>query len=340
MRLVPIITDSVFPDDENQFPYMFGADYLRFLAQSPDRRVYWAISTDGAILPFLTRKHRFLRLGTILNPPLRHGHPLTPEEELLFLEQFILTLRASKFCDKLIQPTTNCVFQAAPRSSLSCSFGTYRLALAGRTEEDLFSSLHTNYRNEIRAAIKLNTEVRFGCDQLPTFHSLFAATMRESSLAYDSLPKLSELYDLLHSRERILCGVVYHENVPLGGAFIPFTTHSGHYLHGGSAKNIHPPGAIRLLHWEIIRELRRRGVACYDLVGARLSSVEGSKLEFIQRFKSRLGTELFKGSLWKMNLSPRKTLLFDLAVSIRQLARTSKNPGIGDIIDQERRKPQ
>ena len=132
--------------------------------------------------------------------------------------------------------------------------------------------------------------------------------------------------------------VVYHNDIPLGGVLVPLTTHSGHYWLGGSGSDVFPPGAVRLLHWEIIRELKRRGVACYDFVGARLSSVEGTKLEFIQRFKSRFGSELVRGLLWKIDVNPARCRRYDMVVSLRRKLWGGSPPGAGDIIDRERQK--
>lgn len=337
MRLIPVTTDAAFPGDEDQFPYLYGADYLRLIATGK-HAAYWAVADSGAALPLIIRPLRIFRFGQLIHPPLRNGQPLSPADEALFLNQLVAQLRTESKCDRLTQPTTNCVFQAAPEGAISSPFGTYRLALRDRDEVSIFAGFHTNYRNEIRAAIRLGATVRFGRDQLPVFYSLYSQTMQESSMRHETLSEMTALFDGLDQHQRILCGVVYHNDIPMGGAFIPVTAHSGHYTHGGSAEKLSPPGAVRLLHWEIIRELRRQGVGHYDFVGARLGSVEGTKLEHIQRFKARFGGELVSGQLWKIDISPTKSRLFDLAVRVRRLFPGGAPPGQGDIIDQERRK--
>ena len=121
--------------------------------------------------------------------------------------------------------------------------------------------------------------------------------MAQTGMYCDSEECLTSLYDVLAKANRILCAVVYHQDRPLGGVLVPWTHHSGHYTHGGSGEDVHPAGAVRLLHWEVIRKLRDLGVEYYDFVGARLSPVEGTKLEFIQRFKSRFGTNLVQAAM-------------------------------------------
>src|SRR4030095_8023638 len=109
-----------------------------------------------------------------------------------------------------------------------------------------------------------------------------------------------------------LCATVYDaEGTALGGVFIAYTRYAAFYLHGGSTPDIAVPGAIRLLHWEAIRRLMNEGVQRYDFVGARLSDVSGTKLEAIQRFKSRFGSELVRGEIWKMDVSRSRTALYD-----------------------------
>ena len=338
IQLIPVSSSTSFPGDENRFPYLFSRDYLRHLRRTVPVRAWWAQSANGALLPVAVRKRKIFRIGQLLNPPLREGAELPAQEEQEFLEALIEKLRRTGTCDRLAQPTTNCVFQSAPRHATTCPFGSYRLTLRDRTEDEIFATFHADYRNKIRAAIRQGAEVRFGRDQLPIFHQLHAATMTQTGMPHESLDAMSELYDVLAPTDRVLCAVVYHENRPLGGVFVPWTRHSGHYTHGGSGEDVHPVGAVRLLHWEVIRKLHAQGVGYYDFVGARLSSVEGTKLEFIQRFKARFGTELVRGQMWKCDVNPWKARLYDSLVKLRRVLPGGSPPGTGDIIDQELRK--
>ena len=90
---------------------------------------------------------------------------------------------------------------------------------------------------------------------------------------------------------------------------------------------------MNLLQWTAILDMKRLGVNIYDFVGARISPKEGSKLETIQRFKARFGSQMKVGYLWKYPLNKFKYKTFYFLV--RMHACLKKQTYIGDIIDEE-----
>jgi hypothetical protein len=338
IELIPVRENSQFPEDESQFPYMYSVAYLRLLCRQLPAKAWWARSKEGTLLPLVVKKRKVFRTGQLLNHPFCPSNSLSVDDELRFLNELVVELVRQGICDRLIQPTTNCVFQTAPTGAVACPFGSYRLPLYGRTEDEIFSKFHADYRNKIRAAIRQGAEVRFGKDQLSVVQRLHAETMAHSGMGADSLESLTALFDVLAPQDRILCAAVYFQDQPLGGIIVPYTQHSAHYTHGGSGGDVQPAGAVRLLHWEVIRKLLHLGVGYYDFVGARLTSVEGTKLEHIQRFKSRFGCELAQGVLWKADVRPWNARLYDLAIRVRRALPGGTAAGNGDIIDQELRK--
>lgn len=115
-------------------------------------------------------------------------------------------------------------------------------------------------------------------------------------------------------------------------AVLFYNNYSAYYLYGGTiAKPL--TGASNLLHWEIIKFLKRSGAKYYDLVGARITPSKNSKTEGIQRFKSRFGAQLKTGYLWKMPISKIKYKVYSLFLKYYYSlkGKTLK----GDIIDQE-----
>jgi lipid II:glycine glycyltransferase (peptidoglycan interpeptide bridge formation enzyme) len=210
--------------------------------------------------------------------------------------------------------------------------------LENRIEEDILQAMHTTHRYEIRAALRKGAEVRFGRAQLRPFFDLHAATMRRSNLGHDRLEFFEALFSVFSDLDSVCCAVVYSGETPMGGVLVPFTRHGGYYSYGGSAAAVEPPGAVKLLHWEVIRRLRERGVAFYDFVGTRLSDVEGTKLEGIQRFKARFGGTLLEGCLWKSDITPKVASMFDLAVAVQRAIRGNGRTQFADIIEQECRK--
>jgi lipid II:glycine glycyltransferase (peptidoglycan interpeptide bridge formation enzyme) len=197
--------------------------------------------------------------------------------------------------------------------------------------------MHPDHRRKIRVAVRLGVEVKFGRDQVACFARLHARCFEGSGIRVGGDAYYQELYDVLASANHVHCAVVYHRGVPMGGAFVPYTRYAGYYLAGGSAAEVEPSGAIKLLHWEIIKRLRAEGVAKYDFLGARLSSVQGTKLEFIQRFKARFGCELQRGYLWKLDVRRGHAMAWD-AMHRANAWLKGRPPAPPDIIDQERAK--
>lgn len=319
----------------NDIAFECSVAYLRFLSEHDNSDIFVAFDHDaGLFLPVRVRRVRCFRLGQVLARVVGTGDPDTEQR---FLEGLISTLRRERICDRLILPPTWCVFRAVPRGSRWCPFGSYILTLSGRSEDELFSQMHRDHRHKIRAAIRRGAEVCFGKEQFDVFFQLHSNTMAKSGIHHDTKEYLRHKYECLEKAGQVVCAAVYGGDAPMGALMVPYTSHSGSYLYGGSAEHVSPSGAIKLLHWEVMRWLRERGVGQYDFVGARLSDVSGSKLEYLQRFKSRFGGRLERGFLWKADVRPLRSSLFDFAVNVnRTIKRQSR--GSGDLIEQELRK--
>jgi lipid II:glycine glycyltransferase (peptidoglycan interpeptide bridge formation enzyme) len=108
--------------------------------------------------------------------------------------------------------------------------------------------------------------------------------------------------------------------------------HSAYYLYGGSIPTPYS-GSMNLLHWQTMKDMKNEGVRYYDFVGARLEPVSGSKLETIQRFKSKFGGTMKKGYLWKFPLKCWKYRLFKRTMLAYAMIRRLDYRG--DVIDQE-----
>lgn len=80
-------------------------------------------------------------------------------------------------------------------------------------------------------------------------------------------------------------------------------------------------------------DLKKEGVKKYDFMGARINVEIGSKLEGIQRFKSRFGGELKRGFLWKYIYKPYKVKMIYAIQNLRYKLRGQNY--LGDAIDQE-----
>ena len=216
---------------------------------------------------------------------------------------------------------------------MAAPFGTYELDLR-LTEDELWKGLHSKHRNVIRNAEKKGGEVRSGIEEVNTFYQLYVETMNRNGMFFEPLSYFKELVDIWN--KHIYCAVVYSNGEPQGAVFVPYSNEGAYYVYGASAEKITLTGAVNYLHYQLILELKERGVNKYDFVGARLSDVSGTRLEGIQKFKSRFGGALKEGLIWKMDINPSKCRIYDIALKTKLKLKGLENKG--DIIDQERRK--
>ncbi|HXC04046.1 MAG TPA: peptidoglycan bridge formation glycyltransferase FemA/FemB family protein, partial [Bacteroidia bacterium] len=204
-------------------------------------------------------------------------------------------------------------------------------------EAELWNGLHGKHRNVIRNAQNKGVVIRRGMDQLEIFYALYQSTMERSSLYAEPISRFRQLGEALGT-EHLICAVAYYQEKPMGGVLMPYSIYGAYYVYGASASGMEVNGALNLLHWNLIASMKARGVKRYDFVGTRLSDTAGTRLAGIQQFKSRFGSALDAGVLWKMDLNKIKCRCYDMLVVCYW-----KMKGVqlkGDIIDQEISKSQ
>jgi hypothetical protein len=287
-----------------------------------------------AFVPLVIARRRFLRVATFLGVPAdARGKRLTPEAEQAALDRIVDHLRRNRIADRISQPANWCLFRAAPQGAQTAHFGTYILDLQ-QSPEALWAGIHPKHRNMIRGGEKAGVRVLAGPDRVEDFHRLYLATMARNAMAAEPLAFFQAL--AAAPGLAVHCAVAYDGDVPLGAVFVPYSGHGGFYVHGATADVMTIKGANTFLHHHTLLALRDKGAACYDMVGARLSDVSGTRLAGIQTFKARFGGPLHEGLLWKIDLNKPRCLAYDglLAARMRLRGQTPTR----DIIDQENRK--
>ena len=113
------------------------------------------------------------------------------------------------------------------------------------------------------------------------------------------------------------------------------TFSAAHQLKGydGDCRNLHGPNysvvvnvaaeklnAIGIaLDFKLLKSMltmKERGVTCFDFMGARLTTEPGSKLEGIQRFKSRFGSSLEEGYMFRFIVNKRRYWIYKNALKL------------------------
>ncbi|MGZ3861865.1 MAG: lipid II:glycine glycyltransferase FemX [Bacteroidia bacterium] len=321
--------------DVPAFPYFYSEEYSGFTSKHEGKKLFITGDKKGNTMVCRKWKNKFLIIIQPLYPPLNHrGERIDAAEEKTFLNAFITHVDTGKLAHRITQPENSAIFKTVPNGAVSAPFGTYFLDLANNTEEKLFKELHSKHRNVIRNAEKSNVTIKYGKEVINDFFVLYEQTMKRSDKYCQPLSYFENFQDIMP--QNIVCGVAYYNNKPQGGLFIPYSNFGAFYLYGASAETKEINGAVNYLHWETIKSLKSKGVRRYDFVGARLSDVSGSRLDGIQQFKERFGSELEKGFLWKLDINKTYCNLFDSMVRFK-LKLKGLNPPV-DIIDEERTK--
>ena len=220
-----------------------------------------------------------------------------------------------------------------PEKAEYCKFGSYIIEL-DKSEDDIFAGFHTKHRNVVRKAEKDGLTVDFGHQYADVCYEQIKDTYeRQQRVAYskEHFEKLKLL------GENVDFWVVKNGDEIQGCAVLLWSKgFSSYYLHGGSCAHPHG-GALNLLHWEAIKKMKQRGVLKYDFVGARVNPEPGSKLEGIQRFKSRFGGEMKVGYMWRYVNRPIRYKLYSLLLNMYMKYVRHDNT-FSDIIKEERSK--
>ena len=254
------------------------------------------------------------------------------KDEKIFLENLLPFVKSEIGADFIIPANTG-IFNFFPNNSLHCKFGTYIINLE-LSEVELFQNIHSKHRNVIRKAQKDNLTVHYGNYYIEDCYRLIKETFSRQGLLPPSLEYIQKLNKL---EDNVLFAVVKDKSDIQGVAIFIWKKYTScYYLHGGSIRTPHS-GAMNLLHWETILLMKKKSVKHYDFVGGRISNEAESRLEGIQRFKSRFGGEFCIGYLWKYPLNKFKYRLYILLIKFC-FKYIKHDKYEGDAIDQERRK--
>ncbi|MGB2551770.1 GNAT family N-acetyltransferase [Campylobacter sp. MOP51] len=289
----------------------------------------WFLS-DNFLLPYFIVKKMFFIYIVFTNETIYLNQSSSIKDEEDFLNEVVLVIREKlPYIDFIIQSPTNVLFNIYPKGSIYCRFGSYKINL-DQEDSVLFNNIHTKHKNVIRKAIKENIQIRKGeCYKNISFELIQNTNLRQN---LKPLKKDQFLRDLFKIKDSIEFYVAIKDLEVQGCAIIFWNKLGAYYMYGGSIENPYT-GSLNLMHWEIIKDMKSKNVKLYDFVGARINPKKNSKLEGIQRFKSRFGGDMKIGYLWKYPIKVWKYNLFNFFKRINHIR--LKKYYIGDVIDQE-----
>ena len=204
-----------------------------------------------------------------------------------------------------------------------------------KTEEEILSQMKQKGRYNIKVAEKHNIRVTEG--KVEDFYKLYKEMARRQKITFRNLNYFQNLVDILGKKDYIKVFVASaveatdsegaESQLPasasqtkiLASAIVIFYQNKAIYLYGGSSQELKGYMAPYKLHFEIIKEAKRRDCKTYDFFGIAPNDDPKHPWAGISRFKRQFGGEDFASlGSWDLILSPIKYKLFKLAEKIRR----------------------
>ncbi|MBS1764868.1 MAG: peptidoglycan bridge formation glycyltransferase FemA/FemB family protein [Bacteroidetes bacterium] len=309
-------------------PFQFLPGFCTLYREYADERVNIAYSEKlKAYMPVRFFTSHFVKFAQILHAPIRSNEELNAEGQLQFFNEFIQYCQTTNICQRLVQPHPYGILASIPKGSRYCEFGTYIIDLASQSTEEIFKKFHPKYQKAINHTEKSGGIVKFGLEVLEDFYKCYEHTMQKVQMCSENIHYFQSYYKYLGA-DYVTPAVVYDNGNPVGGVFIVHTKYAALCTHAGSMGETKLYGSMKFLHFEMMKRMKSIGVTRYDFVGVRIGNNDPS-LEGVFRFKKGFGGELKKGYLWKLDIDPLKTRVYDFLLKLRHPGNQYK-----DIIDQ------
>jgi hypothetical protein len=315
-------------------PIFATQNYADYLKELRNRDTVWFAqlkdNTVSFLIPLAVNKKLIFKRGYFLSGVISFNPDSSLEEEKEFLDNVVNYIKKEKLCDWIQQGPNWALFNTFPSGSKAVKFGTYKIFLKDKTEDELFNSIKRNHRNNISNAKKSEVKIKKGIEYLNDCQAIINETARKANLNLLTLTELKRLFS--HFKADLKIYVSYLGDVPQSAAIFLGNGFCTYALYAGSINKAFR-GSNAYLDWEAIKDSKNTNSDGFDFVGARINPAPGSKLEGIQNYKKRFGCDFVQGYLWKITISERKFKVFNFLLKIYFLILNKKNKK--DIIDEE-----
>jgi len=159
--------------------------------------------------------------------------------------------------------------------------------LSGSSEK-LLADMHSKTRYNIRLAQKHGVKTRIANYKIGSFINLLGVTAERDEFKAHPAHHYENLLDPRSTTFSNELFFAEYLGKPVAAALINFygPSKTATYLHGASSREHREVMAPHLLHWNIIEEAKKRGMAFYDLWG-----VDEKRWPGVTRFKRGFGGE-------------------------------------------------
>ncbi len=316
-------------------PVFATQQYADYLKEEKNFKTIWISSTNdngsSYFIPFATMKKGPFIKGMFLTAVVSKGERDTLDNEKEFLNKVVDFIKNNKLCDWIQQGPNWAIFNAYPRGAIYAPFGTYRINMEDKTEEELYMNLYAKVRGRINKTTRENLiVVKKNEENFDDSIQLIDNTLRSAKIESFTKNKLYAIRKYL--KDNVAIYTTYYNNEPQSSLIYFYNNFSMYGMYAGSKRGA-VQGATESLIWKAIKEAKSKKIKYFDFVGARINPDKNSKLYRIQKNKFHFGSEMKEGYMWKMTLNKPKYFLYTIYIRIVNLIKRKKNKG--DIIDQE-----
>jgi hypothetical protein len=190
-----------------KIPIFATQNYADYLKELKNHDTIWFVNLEGNIvtylLPFAVIKKSIFRKGYCLTGVISFDSGIYPDREKGFLEEVILYIKKNKICDWIQQGPNWAVFNTAPSGSKAVKYGTYRIFLKDKNEDDLFLLIDKRDRQDINKAVRSEVKVNKGVDFLDNSLEIINVTSKIADLQTITLPEARKLISYFNDHLKI-----------------------------------------------------------------------------------------------------------------------------------------
>lgn len=304
--------------DESKFPIFYKDDYLNHEKHSKKNCEVWLYINNeiNGIIPFSTVKLKIITKGQYLFTPCDfQGNELDSDSEKVLVEGFHKFLARNKIVDVILPPSHFSVFKTIPTFCQFYPMGliVYNLVLKN---DHFLEAMKPNYRNEIRKLDNfMNLKFYTETDDFEKAFNLMKSTLDLQNKSFIDFNEFKSIRDSL--KGKFLLKVCEDGDKILGCALFIYDNKSAYYLYSGNEKSKEYPGINKKLLLLSFQDFKILGIKELILGGYRNPEFASKKINDIQNFKLRFGSEILIGYHFIKVINPMKYSIFNLLVKLK-----------------------
>ena len=164
-----------------------------------------------------------------------------------------------------------------------------------KSEDELLEGMHHKTRYNIRLAARRGVHISIKEQSLDDVWALFEETGSRGDFRLHPRDYYKKMLQILSGNDcRVFLAAAYFENKPIAATIMIDFGDIRTYLHGASGRAHRQTMAPYLLHWELIKAAKAKGLKWYDWWGVAPEGAKHHPWEGISRFKRGFGGEEVK----------------------------------------------